>query len=52
MIENSVRLHHHVNAPLDVVWSIITDIPNAARSLSGVDAVEMLTEGPYRPGTR
>ncbi|MCG7428200.1 hypothetical protein MHY20_11405 [Helcobacillus sp. ACRRO] len=45
-------LHQRVAAPLDAVGSIITDIPNAARTLSGVDAVEILTEGPYRPGTR
>ncbi|CAM4145789.1 hypothetical protein [Helcobacillus massiliensis] len=45
-------LHQRVAAPLDAVESIITDIPNAARTLSGVNAVEMLTEGPYRPGTR
>lgn len=42
----------HVNASPDAVWSVLTDIPNAARTLSGVLSVEVLTPGPYQPGFR
>lgn len=42
----------HVNANPDTVWSVLTDIPNAPRTLSGVLSVEILTAVPYEPGLR
>lgn len=45
-------LSRHVAADPDTVWSVLTDIPEAHRTLSGVVAVEILTTGPYEPGLR
>ncbi|KAA0918629.1 SRPBCC family protein [Dietzia sp. ANT_WB102] len=42
----------HVAASPDDVWAVLTDIPEAHRTLSGVQAVEILTPGPYQPGLR
>lgn len=51
-MNNRVRVSRMVNAPIDRVWEIITDLDSAANTLSGVSRIEKLTEGPYRPGTR
>ena len=45
-------LSRHVAADPDTVWAVLTDIPEAHRTLSGVLAVEILTPGPYQPGLR
>ncbi|MFN3601173.1 MAG: SRPBCC family protein [Dietzia sp.] len=45
-------LSRHVAADPDAVWAVLTDIPSAPRTLSGVLAVEILTPGPYEPGLR
>ena len=45
-------LTRHVAADPDTVWAVLTDIPEAHRTLSGVLAVEILTSGPYQPGLR
>ena len=45
-------LSRHVNAHPEAVWEVLTDIPSAHRTLSGVQAVEILTAGPYQPGLR
>ncbi|AVZ41321.1 MULTISPECIES: SRPBCC family protein [unclassified Dietzia] len=45
-------LSRHVAAGPDEVWAVLTDIPSAHRTLSGVLAVEILTPGPYQPGLR
>ncbi len=34
------------------VFQILTDFPNAAKNIGGIERVEMLTEGPVGPGTR
>lgn len=34
------------------VWAVLTDLDSAAETLSGVKHVEILTEGPFRIGTR
>lgn len=47
-----LRLTQHVDAPAASVWAVLTDVEHAADTLSGVEAVEMLTEGPYAVGTR
>jgi carbon monoxide dehydrogenase subunit G len=51
-MENSTSLTQHVQAPPEKVWSVITDIPGSAATLSGVEAVQLLTDGPYGEGTR
>lgn len=47
-----LALSRHVAADPDTVWAVLTDIPEAHRTLSGVQAVEILTPGPYAPGLR
>lgn len=43
---------HATTASPEAVWSVLTDIPSADRTLSGVESVEVLTPGPYEPGFR
>jgi carbon monoxide dehydrogenase subunit G len=51
-MEHKTSLTRHINAPADKVWAVISDIPGSAATLSGIDSVQMLTEGPYSEGTR
>jgi carbon monoxide dehydrogenase subunit G len=41
-----------IAAPPDVVFARIADIPRWADNISGIDSIEMLTEGPVQVGTR
>lgn len=45
-------LSRHVDAHPEAVWDVLTNIPEAHRTLSGVVSVEILTPGPYQPGFR
>lgn len=45
-------LSRHVAADPDTVWAVLTDIPSAHLTLSGVLGVEILTTGAYQPGFR
>lgn len=45
-------LSRHIAADPHTVWDVLTDIPNAHRTLIGVTAVEILTAGVYEPGFR
>lgn len=47
-----LELSRNVAADPATVWDVLTDIPSAHRTLSGVLAVEILTPGPYQPGFR
>ena len=38
----NVHVETTVNAPIADVWAVVTDIPNAAENISGVDDVEVL----------
>jgi uncharacterized protein YndB with AHSA1/START domain len=40
-----------VRAPVDRVWSVLTDLPARAEWLSTVYSVELLTPGDFGPGT-
>jgi carbon monoxide dehydrogenase subunit G len=51
-MDHSISLTQHINASPEKVWSVITDIPGSAATLSGVESVQLLTDGPYREGTR
>lgn len=51
-MDHSLSLTQHIQAPPEKVWSVITDIPGSAATLSGVDSVQLLTDGPYGEGTR
>lgn len=51
-MDHKISLTQHVNAPADKVWAVISDIPGSAATLSGIDAIQMLSDGPYGEGTR
>lgn len=52
MTRHSITLSRAVATSPERVWRVLTDIPGAADTLSGVDSVEMLSEPPYGVGTR
>ena len=49
---HSTSLTQHIHATPEKVWAVISDIPGSAATLSGIDAVQMLSDGPYGEGTR
>ena len=51
-MEHTTTITKHINAGPDTVWAVISDIPGSAATLSGVDSVQLLTDGPYGEGTR
>ncbi|WP_160663866.1 SRPBCC family protein [Pseudarthrobacter sp. ATCC 49987] len=51
-MDHKTSLTQHVNAPADKVWAVISDIPGSAATLSGIDSIQMLSDGPYGEGTR
>lgn len=51
-MDRSTSLTQHINASPEQVWSVISDIPGSAATLSGVQSVQMLSDGQYRKGTR
>jgi len=51
-MEHQTTLTRHINASPDKVWAVISDIPGSAATLSGVESIQMLSEGGYGEGTR
>lgn len=51
-MDHSTSLTRHVNARPEKVWAVISDIPGSAATLSGVESIQMVSEGPYGEGTR
>jgi carbon monoxide dehydrogenase subunit G len=51
-MEHKTIITQHVNASPDKVWAVISDVPGSAATLSGVDSIQMLSEGGYGEGTR
>ncbi|MDN5601153.1 MAG: SRPBCC family protein [Brachybacterium sp.] len=47
-----IGLTQHIDASPRAVWDVISDLGSAAEVLSGVDSLELLTDGPYDVGTR
>ncbi len=45
-------LSHVLSGDQQQVFQILSDFPNAAENISGIQRIEMLTEGPVGPGTR
>lgn len=41
-----------IEAPPARVWEVLTDLDHVAETLSGVSAVEVMTDGPWALGTR
>ncbi|WP_418957427.1 SRPBCC family protein [Streptomyces tritici] len=48
----TVVVERRIEAPQGRVWEALTDLPAMARVLSGVERVEVLTEGGFAEGTR
>ncbi|MFJ5698537.1 SRPBCC family protein [Arthrobacter sp. NPDC093139] len=51
-MDHSTSLTQHVNANPDKVWAVISDIPGSPGTLSAVESIQMVSEGPYGEGTR
>ena len=51
-MEHSTSLTQHVNASPEKVWAVISDIPGSAATISGIESIQMVSEGPYGEGTR
>lgn len=51
-MDHSTSLTQYVNASPEKVWSVISDIPGSAATLSGIQSVQMLSDGLYGKGTR
>lgn len=51
-MDHSISLTRHVNATPENVWAVISDVPGSAATLSGVESIQMVSEGPYGEGTR
>ncbi|ASN21409.1 SRPBCC family protein [Arthrobacter sp. YN] len=51
-MEHTTTLTQHIKAGPEKVWAVISDIPGSAGTLSGIDSVQLLSEGPYGEGTR
>lgn len=52
MTGHRIQLERLVQAPVERVWDVLTDIEHADQTLSGVEHVELMTEGSYRVGTQ
>ncbi|MGW4685127.1 SRPBCC family protein [Streptomyces sp. NPDC004244] len=52
MGEPRVVVEREMAAPVERVWQALTDLESMPYVVSGVDAVEVLTPGPFRVGTR
>ena len=51
-MEHTTTLTQHIKAGPEKVWAVISDIPGSAGTISGIDSVQLLSEGPYGEGTR
>jgi uncharacterized protein YndB with AHSA1/START domain len=52
MATTTVSSERLIDAPAEQVWRVLTDMEGAPRVLTGVDAVEVFTPGPFAVGTR
>ena len=47
-----VEVRRHVAAPVERVWALATDLEDSPGVIDGIEAVEVLTPGPFGVGTR
>ena len=47
-----IQITRQINAPIDRVYDVFTDLPRAADRISGIESVKVLTDGPFEVGTR
>lgn len=52
MNEHRIDAERWVQAPVDRVWKVLTDVAHADQTLRGVEHVELITDGDYRVGTQ
>lgn len=41
-----------INAPVERVWQVFTDLPSIEENIKGITSVELLSEGDFAVGTR
>lgn len=51
-VGHAVTVSRRLGASPEAVWAVLTDIEREAENLRAVTKAEVLTEGPYRVGTR
>jgi carbon monoxide dehydrogenase subunit G len=49
---SEITIKKHIEAPIDTVFEAATDIPSWADRISGIQSVELLTDGPVGVGTK
>lgn len=47
-----IEVSRQINAPIERVFEVYTDLPNAADRISGIESIEVLTDEPFAVGTR
>ena len=47
-----LQVTKQINASIERVYDVFTDLPSAAERVSGIEAVEVLTDQPFGVGTR
>lgn len=47
-----IAVTRQINAPIERVFDVFTDLPRAAERIRGIESVEVLTDGPFAVGTR
>ena len=48
----TITVSNQIAAPVEAVFERFTDLEGSAARVSGIKAIEMLTTGPFGPGTR
>ena len=47
-----IEVSETIHAPIEAVFAVVSDIPNAAKTIGGINSIEMLSEGPVGEGTK
>lgn len=48
---NDIEVSRVVEAPVERVWAVFTDLGRAAERMSGVESIQVVTPGPFKVGT-
>jgi carbon monoxide dehydrogenase subunit G len=49
---SAARARRRIGAPAERVWAAATDVAGACERMSGVERIELLSDGPFGVGTR
>lgn len=52
MAQHSIAVEQSTSATVEQVWVVLTDLESSASVISGIQHIEVLTEGPYAVGTK